>query len=135
GMATSLPRDFSVPGAKVIVLVTQGYPIRYDFAGDGLNRRGLVDRAPEPVTDQDRIALATDHLQAMCEAIRSEGQVKVFVLGYDLPAATDATLRRARQVLTECPSNGGIYMDVARGELKDSIDRLIGEIRQVRLVE
>src|SRR5690606_22596785 len=48
GMIPPYPWDFSTLGSKVLVLLTHGYPSRYDLAGDGYFRHGKINGVGEP---------------------------------------------------------------------------------------
>lgn len=116
-------------------MLTHGYPSRYDLAGDGYFRHGKINGVGEPTSIAGRMALTTEYARQTCEAIRDEGQIRVFVFGYDMPAANTAEEREALNVLQECPSNGGQYFNVAYGGLSDAFDILRHQLMQIRLTE
>jgi len=112
------PADFGA-GKKILVLLTDGRIIRRRWVDKGRGRKGQIRYTNE----------AEANFVSMCSSIKAQGEIKVFMIGYDF-TTLDPSLRT---MLQNCASNGGAFYEANSSNLNEIFSEIASQISDIRL--
>lgn len=115
------PADYNSGSRKDLTLMTDGEVTRNIPLGDGVTVTGAARRASD--------ALAKESFNSVCNAMKAENKITMYMIGFTLKAAD----QNARTYLRNCVSGVGKYYDANTDDLEEIMQEIADDINQIRL--
>jgi Flp pilus assembly protein TadG len=118
------PKNYKTNGEKYLILLTDGIAKRYDWEGDGLQEGPSASMTDDWRTEQTALSF-----KAVCDAIKAEDKINVFMIGYKLEGA-DIDMK---QYLENCTNGIGKYYDANPDDLSEILSKISFDINKFYL--
>lgn len=118
GQSSEYPKDYAKEHEKILVVFTDGRPFV----------RPWVDRKVSIAEKDVARAEALEDFKAVCEAIKDDGRVHLFAIGYGKSLTTEA-----REALQNCVAGEGKYLPADQNNISDVFRSIVLAGRKIAL--